>query len=72
MLPVVDTSVPEFWNDTPEPLRAALAQHPLAVSPKGSVMALGHPEVETALRDPRCRTTHVLASRELRSGPLYP
>ncbi len=71
MLPVLDMTDPGFWADIHAPLRAALAQHPLARSPRGAVMALGYAEVATVLRDPRFRATHLLARGGLRSGPIH-
>jgi cytochrome P450 len=71
MLPVLDMTDPGFWADIHAPLREALARHPLARSPRGALMALGHAEVATVLRDPRCRATHLLARGGLRSGPIH-
>lgn len=71
MLPILDMTDPGFWADIHAPLRAAVAQHPLARSPRGALMALGHAEVATVLRDPRFRATHLLARGGLRTGPIH-
>ena len=70
-LPVVDMSDPAFWSDIHTPLREARAEAPLARTPSGDVIILGHGEVEQFLRDPSMRTTDLLATNGLDSGPLH-
>lgn len=70
-LPVIDMADPGFWSDVHTPLRAALDVAPLARTPSGDVIVLGHAEVEQFLRDPRMRTTDLLATNGLTSGPLH-
>lgn len=70
-LPVVDMADPGFWADIHAPLRAARTQHPIARSPGGELIALGYPEVEQFLRDPRVDTTDLLARNGLLTGPIH-
>jgi cytochrome P450 len=70
-LPVVDMTDPTFWADIHTPLRTAREQHPIARSPGGELLALGYPEVEQFLRDPRMNTTDLLARNGLLTGPLH-
>ncbi|MFM8863162.1 MAG: hypothetical protein ACKOIA_12045, partial [Acidimicrobiia bacterium] len=70
-LPVLDMADPAFWADIHTPLRTARAEAPLARTPSGEVIILGHAEVEQFLRDPRMRTTDLLATNGLTSGPLH-
>ena len=70
-LPVLDMADPTFWSDIHTPLRAARSRAPMARTPAGDVIVLGHAEVEQFLRDPRMRTTDLLATNGLTSGPLH-
>jgi cytochrome P450 len=70
-LPVVDLRDPAFWRDIHAPLRAARTIHPIAVMPSGERLALGYDEVRFVLRDPRFRSTDLLARSGVRSGRLH-
>lgn len=69
--PVVDLTDPAFWADIHTPLNAARDQHPVAMLPNGEPIVLGHPEVTFVLRDPRFRTTDLLARSGLTSGRIH-
>ena len=70
-LPLVDLRDPAFWNDIHTPLRAARSVHPVAVMPSGERMVLGYDTVMFVLRDPRFRSTDLLARSGVRSGRLH-
>lgn len=72
-LPVVDMARREFWTDPHSVLRPALAQHPVATSPGGQKLVLGHPETTFVLRDPGMRTigTALLTNVGIEDGPLF-
>lgn len=70
-LPVIDMIDPNFWADIHGPLRVARDTHPVARTRGGEIIVLGHAEVEQLLRDPRMRTTDLLASNGLDSGPIH-
>jgi len=71
VLPVVDLRDPAFWGDIHTPLRAARTVHPIAVMPSGERLVLGYDEVMFVLRDPRFRSTDLLARSGVRSGRLH-
>ena len=70
-LPVVDLREPAFWSDIHTPLGAARTVHPVAVMPSGERLVLGYDEVIFVLRDPRFRSTDLLARSGVRSGRLH-
>ena len=70
-LPLVDLRDPDFWSDIHAPLRAARAKFPVAVMPSGELLVLGYDEVMFVLRDPRFRSTDLLARSGVRSGRLH-
>ena len=70
-LPLVDLRDPAFWADIHTPLRAARDVHPVAMMPSGERMVLGYDAVMFVLRDPRFRSTDLLARSGVRSGRLH-
>jgi cytochrome P450 len=70
-LPIVDLRDPAFWADIHTPLRAARDVHPVARMPSGERLVLGYDEVMFVLRDPRFRSTDLLARAGVRSGRLH-
>jgi cytochrome P450 len=71
VLPVVDLRDPAFWSDIHTPLRVARTVHPIAVMPSGERLVLGYDAVMFVLRDPRFRSTDLLARSGVRSGRLH-
>ena len=70
-LPLIDMAEPSFWHDVHAPLTDAVARASFGRTPSGSLLVLGHAPVEALLRDPRLRTTDLLAGSGLTSGPLH-
>lgn len=70
-LPILDLTVPEFWQDINPPLAAAMAQAPLALTTDGGVYVLRHDDVEGVLKDGRFIAADLLGMMGMTSGPVW-